>query len=277
MVAWNQLESSLARGSRQVWPVYEGYEIAEGILRAKGRVKRWDCPMAHSELPGEISKLARANEGAVLDFARNYGQLCFAELASENRAWGGDPLEWIWGHANGLRICLELRCYLQEKPEVRDILNLEKFLRSLRVRDDQFGHEEHWPGIDIAVRGSFKKLSWMVLRWNRGEPYRTLWIEQLATTIPTDIINANLVGISRKLSVIDGKSRSFFHCRAPIEMAYWLRANELEACHIKRCEECGALFLQRDKRKRRFCPPRRGERQSRCAGRYHLRGHRQRL
>ncbi|HEX9429191.1 MAG TPA: hypothetical protein VF944_02345, partial [Candidatus Bathyarchaeia archaeon] len=113
-IASDEIQPSWAQGFTHGWEVAEEYEITGGVLRGKGPSRRMYFPMMHPEIPGEVAKLRREDEAGVLEFARAYGSLGFSGLVPAERRCGGDPLPWIWAHAETLHIGLQLILFLQE-------------------------------------------------------------------------------------------------------------------------------------------------------------------
>src|SRR5215510_5062226 len=127
-----------------MYEVQEDYVIRNDRLWPQGEIKYKYAPMIHPELPTEIAKLTRGDNNAVLRFARRYGLLgyrCVVEAmlerqpSAEHPIWRerlpeneGEPLRWIWGHANTITVCLTLNNLLQEGDETA----LQNYLYTLR-------------------------------------------------------------------------------------------------------------------------------------------------
>ena len=242
--ASHELGVGKARGMPYLWVVYEDYAITDGVLRIRGEAKRRYVPMANEKLPNVIAKLTPGKDKDVLEFARTYGHLGYQTMSGEGSSYpwcGGDPLAWIWAHAQTIDLCLRLTHFLQEPP---DVYGLKAYLSS-----DAFPAQ-------IARRGEVSLLRWSP-DWSAIE---------LARFLRRTIINANIIEVRRTLDDIDGKDRTAFTFSALVEVAYWHLANAVDGGVVKRCEneKCGAVFIQTDGRQR-FCPPRYGQKESACA------------
>jgi hypothetical protein len=248
-----ELGESKARGMPYLWVVYEDYAITDGVLRIRGEAKRKYAPIANEKLPNIIAKLTPGNDEDVLEFARTYGHLGYQTMSGEGSSYpwcGGDPLEWIWVHAQTIDLCLRLTHFLQEPT---DVYGLENYLSS-----------SSFPVL-IARRGEVSALRWLP-GWSAID---------LARFMRRTIINANIVEVRRTLDDIDGKDRMAFTFSALVEVAYWHLANAVDGGVVKRCdnEKCGAVFIQTDGRQR-FCPPRFGQKESSCAIHQRVKRHR---
>jgi hypothetical protein len=239
-----ELGESKARGMPYLWVVYEDYAITDGVLRIRGEAKRKYAPIANEKLPNIIAKLTPGNEEDVLEFARTYGHLGYQTMSGEGSSYpwcGGDPLAWIWVHAQTIDLCLRLTYFLQEPT---NIYELEAYLSSFTRP------------IQIARRGQ-------VGEWIRLTDWSAVdWARFMRRTI----INANIAEVRRTLDDIDGKDCMAFTFSALVEVAYWHLANAVDGGVVKRCEneKCGAVFIQTDGRQR-FCPARFGQKESACA------------
>src|SRR5262249_26102883 len=145
------------------------------------------------------------NEGDTLEFARAYGLLGYRTMSGEGSSYpwgGGEPLAWIWAHAQTIDLCLRLTYFLQEPTNVYE---LEAYLSSLMLP------------IQIARRGQVVETSW-------SHDWRAV---DLARFIRRTIINANIAEVRRTLDDIDGKDCMAFTCSALVEVAYWHLANAI--------------------------------------------------
>jgi CGNR zinc finger len=254
-ITLEELEPSRAQGFAMLWAVFGDYEITDGVLRrAHDEMVRCYAPLTHREIPGELSKLKRGDEAAVIRFAKLYGPLGYAMLVPTGENPGGDPVEWIWAHAETLAICSHLTHLLQEDQTEK----VKPYLHSL----------PSWPIIVRAMKGTVSPL---------GIAYDEKDSVQLAHLVRRNLINANIDGIYPQPAEDGGKDRIVFRFRALIEVAYWHLANAIVTGHVKRCEspDCGALFVQTDPRER-YCPPRFRQRESSCAVRARVRRFRER-
>jgi hypothetical protein len=272
------------------------------LLEKSHTIVRRYAPALYSEIPGELAKLERGDVDAVLKFARAYGSLgytAFTPLAVLAQGGGipiGDPLLWIWAHADTVQICLEISYRLQEG----DAASLRTYLQSLRITDQDIddrcdtsykealharpARERWWEGENnglsavVAKQGRISLIRWECHGSPRGlQRASDEDVRDLARYIRRSLINDNIVGIHRALLSDGRKDRLFWQFKALIEMAYWHVANAVDGRHFKRCEadDCTALFVQTDSRQR-FCPRPFGQKQeSLCAIRHRVHKHRQ--
>src|SRR5262249_11634156 len=127
-----------------MYEVREDYVIRDNRLWPQGEIKYKYAPMLHPELPTEIAKLTWGDARAVLHFAHQYGLLGYSYLvedtlkrnpSAKDPIWQerlpehqGEPLRWIWGHANTINVCLTLTSLLQRGDETA----LQSYLYTLR-------------------------------------------------------------------------------------------------------------------------------------------------
>ncbi len=255
-------ERSLQLGFETTWEVSADYVVKDGKLWSIGQTTEYP-PMGHKELPGEMAKLSPGDEGAVLQFAQTYGVFGYAKLrhiAPEEKP-PGEPLDWIWAHARGLKLCLGLSDYLQTRDEEK----LEVYLDTHRA-------SKTWRGLrmyeaEIAYREQIVQVQWAR---DAGES-----AVDLARCIRIELINENIRGIRRAFQDVDGSDQSYFVFSALVEAAYWQLADMMTAHEpIQRCTACGAPFIQTDPRQR-FCLPKRNQKESACAIRFRVRKHRE--
>src|SRR5262249_26273827 len=117
-IAHDEVVPSQARAMPQFWGVHEDYAIVDEVLEPRGAISRSYAPSVHPELPQELAKLRRGKAREARDFARQYGLLGYGALVGHQGA--GEPLLWIWSHAETLRLCLSLTDLMQ-KQEVGEI------------------------------------------------------------------------------------------------------------------------------------------------------------
>jgi hypothetical protein len=236
------------------------------------------APMVHEEITGRLAQLTRGDEAGVLAFAREYGHLgyrTFLPVDVRLLKPHGDPLSWIWTHAETLRFCLEISELLQDGDvdTLKDLVGaqhvtlteVEKWYKPGEVADiDDVRFLLQQPSLDFRGLSPARMVTerdkvrleyynFPNMKWCRdlnGLTYK-------ATLFRNRVINANIEGIRRALPGGSRRSitgRSYWQFTALIETAYWHLADTLDRGRIKRCEECQAPFIQRDKRQR-FCPP----------------------
>ncbi len=241
-IALEELEQSRTAGFPTLWTVYGDYEISGGVLRrARDDVVGMYAPLVRREIPGELAKLTRGDEAAVVRFAQRYGQLGHDQLVAPEEARGGDPVEWIWTHAETIKICLELTRLLKE--DMRE--KVMPYLCSL----------PSWPVMMFCAKGHESSLT---------IAYEEKNAVSLARMVCRGLINPNIAGIYPELRQERAEDRIYFHFHAPIEAAYWRLAIAINGGNVKLCKECGSAFIQSDGRQQ-YCPPRFRQRESACA------------
>lgn len=233
----------IGENSVTAWPVYAVYELAHGRLYARGEiVLRYD-PTEHIELVGEFAKLHRGDEAQLVGFARGWGSLGWAVVHPEA---GGEPLPWIWNQAELIRNVLRLIHYLQ----TGDVEGLRIFLSAYRKEP-----------YEIAIGD----ITWTFDPSAKDDPAGVAW----------SIIHA-VVDI---LPLRAWPVRRFDVPVCPLAAVYWHVSRAVrEGRPVVYCEECGAPFVQTDRRQR-FCPrpPRYKGKGSACGAAHRQRRRRRRL
>jgi hypothetical protein len=235
------------------WPVFDDYKIHDQRLRPILKDPNdpditFYAPGGREELPGEIAKLERNDQPAVLAFARRYGLLGFSEL-SENKAQQpyGDPLNWLWLHAETLDLCLSLKEMLDSKATER----LNRRLQAFPQARTQATYPA--PCVTFASRAKTQQSSF----FPPSGPNRAAVLQSLAANILGTIVNANITQLHPVLAW--GSMRQMFvqqfQFTALVEVAYWHIANVLRGGKVTRCAlpGCRGIFIQTDRRQR-FCP-----------------------
>lgn len=253
-IAVEEFLSSQEKGFPIVWKVSTAYHIQNGILiRESGPPKKVYAPITHLELPSEISKLQMGDEAGLLNFVHTYGELGYVGFTDrKNKKRKGDPISWIWNHAQTIRLCLELINALKNKDEqlINTVLSSKKY-------------QGKWPELIKIAKGPFQieLMVWLGQRAKGGLINQT---EKLLFSI----INGNIEKLHPKLVSEEERPQLPFTFSALVEVAYWQLANTYVGGWLRRCEACGALFQQTDQRQQ-FCP--KGLRQeSLCASRDRL-------
>jgi hypothetical protein len=263
-----EVAPNIQRGFAQFWRVYEDYKIIDGRLCQQGEETYSYAPMVHEELPSQLAKLTRGDEAGVLAFARVYGSLGYKEFVPfvTRLAYVGDPLSWIWAHAETIRLCLLLSKSLQDEDlstlnrilsgqqvTARDVEELCEPAQAAAIQDELRWAKSTRPAVLIAERDTVR-----LDRWNlRNEVTDADKERDLfgVRDFRNRMINANIKGMVREVHTgWRTKDRSYWRFTALIETAYWHLANTIDGGKLIRCEECQGLFIQRDKRQR-FCPP----------------------
>ena len=234
------------------WPAYKNYIIKNERLRPIITDKDPDitfyAPGGMEVLPGEIAKLERNDQDAALAFAHRYGLLGYSELSeSKVQQPYGDPLDWLWLHAETLALCLSLKKMLDGRAT--DSLNR-------RLRDFPQGNTHSSipaPRITFASRETLQRRTFFV----PSGTSRAAVLQSLAANILGVIVNANIEQLHPVLTWSTKRQmfRQHFWFTALIEVAYWHIANVLQGGKVVRCAGagCRGIFIQTDGRQR-FCP-----------------------
>ena len=238
------------------WPLFEDYRIEHGVLWAVGKQVGDYDPLTRPELAAEFAKLLEGDEMGLLEFARKWGLLGWdtSRVPPEN----GDPLPWIWGQVQTVRLVLKLYHYLQE----RDDEGLAKFLQAHRT-SVQFDRD-----IVVAKVPTFKDPTFAFAAGGR-EP------KQLAEETISNIITDGMEKLG--FFVRPDPLRVLPHCPSLMTAVYWHVADIVaDGQRLRPCEDCGALFVVTDNRQK-YCPPPQwtGKRGSSCG--FRARKRRQRL
>ncbi len=288
---------SRRRSFASLWPVADGYRIEGGYLLPLGegspvRPIHHDgqdayLPMARPELPRELAKAATGDDDDILAFTRRYGLLGYMQAwsfpveeagitwifgeDSEQAAPGlapGDPVASFVGHAKTVQLVLNLIGALGAGDgAVREHVELLKV-----VRGEHGGIRDEVIGYDAAQRGYLRPVQCDMSVG--GEP------RHVALRIIEHVLNANLPGISRQLSVQpqeDGELgfESLFEPHNLADCVYWHLADAAAGGWVRRCADprCQAFFVAQSARVQ-YCPPPRGYRGvSPCMNRTKVRRH----
>lgn len=265
-----------------VFPVVGGKKYRNALLDPTY------MPMARPELPAEFAKVAGGGEEAVLRFVRWYGLLGYPDalteleasllmLVKDNKATAdpiialdkkydprleGDPVAWILAHAETVKLAGELAAALPRPGAVQALLERRlvqqpswqeiSYARATRgwTRPHQAGIV--FPGHPIGPKGGW---------------------EPAALRIVADILNANLGGVRRAVSLEEKPLRvvSLFQPRNLLDCIYWLLADAVTGEQLRQCPECGHFFVATTDRMK-YCPPARGaDGPSRCMHRAKVR------
>ena len=165
-------------------------------------------------------------------------------------AWHhGDPLSWIFSHADTVRFVLDLHGALKEKDRLKVLLG-----KLATHRNDRYEKMLEWK---FAERGQLDR-QWMVI----ADPPDDDPVE-CARYIIAWIVNRNLRGgVSRELLIDTDLQRpdrkrsvqSVFQAESLIDCIYWQLADAIVGQAIRRCLFCGRFFSATTL-KRKYCPP----------------------
>ena len=291
-----EFANAFARGSIRLWPVAPDYAVDDGRLVGRGEVARGSTymPVGHPNLLEEFAKLGRGDSAAVLDFARIRGSLGFPQTAALDDT-PGDPLDWIWDHAEQVQIIISLLASRRSQND-DDLLKAISKVANAYAGDDTFV-------IEFALlNGDFRKV---VQNFTYGGHHLHLALPDLADIgLPRAVSalpNINMPSVPRKFQKGNGKyllladvivqeviNRNI-DCPTKIIMPEWghhvrsyVYKNLMEVIYSHladyangeqvyvRCRFCGSYFQQKHGRQV-FCPPALAGKESLCATRHRKR------
>ena len=285
-----------ARGSASLVVVWGDYEINNGVITqgSEYEEQRLYFPIAKPGLASEIAKLRPGDNKAALAYVRKWGTLGYSEIQSASGVMTiphGDPLVWMWAHAQGIRTVLTLHRLLQQgdgaalqayieelrvtiqmlvaeseagsrmdKGHVGEALDFVDALFTVRQEDDL----TQGAGLVYGHRQRIVTTKW--LGWEDGK------VEAAARRIITGIINPNIVGVYRQVAHDKDagslKVRRGWDC--PLSVAYWHLGELVAGGRVEECENCNSLFVQ-TRRFQRFCPAPPFTSESSCASAFRQR------
>lgn len=224
-------------------PVREDYAIEHGTLLAHGQeVSRYD-PLDHREVVAEFAKLHEGDERKLLEFARRWGRLGW-DFHDPDVPPPGEPLSWIWQHAANVRLVLQLHHYRQRA----DYDGLRQFLDSLTKAAPSFAELGPligpMPLIAPIADPLGPSITEVFVPLREGDP------ESVAEGLIRDLINPGLQKLHHELYA--GLQLGPSHPSLLVAI-YWHLANIVAQHSLKRCEECGELFVVTDGRQK-YCP-----------------------
>jgi hypothetical protein len=114
--------------------VCDDYIIVDGMVIPQGPIRTHYRPETCPELPQQLARVARGDTAVALAFVRTYGLLGYAQLAAAvgrgpDSPGAGDPLTWIWAHADTVALCLHVTYGLQTGDDAA----LQQGLRAWQV------------------------------------------------------------------------------------------------------------------------------------------------
>ena len=251
--------------------VFDDYAIQEGMVIPHGTIRTRYHPERCPELPQQLARVSRGDTAAALAFVRTYGLLGYAQVAAAvgHRAHSdapGDPLSWIWAHAETVALCLLLTYGLQTGDDATLLHGLHA------VQLPQPPHADGGPRLIVPAVWDQPRVHvcWPV-PLHSLEDWRTY-----ARAIRREILNAHLLGVRPQL--VDGGATDQPGCQfqALLAVVYWHLFQITAQGTVQRCAEasCRAFFVP-TRRTQRFCPPEASARHSRCAVRARRRAGRQ--
>lgn len=259
-----QTAKSLSLGVRLGWYVLPYYRVEDGFLRGSletDKKARIYAPAAFPRLATDFARMENGDESAVLGFAQRWGHLGYEKLLRRPVSQPfvcEEPLSWIWAHANGVRVCMELLSRL----EGQDQQQLAAFVKTLSAPAIRLGGAKVSPAVAYGCRQDVTTTSVI----GSGSP------ERAAQKIVELIINENLSGLSPELKwqEAEGGFSEGTRFSALIEVIYWhLSRHALQMIGLSRCKGCEHFFPKTHGRQL-FCPPENRETESRCGRRYRM-------
>jgi hypothetical protein len=256
------------------WAPARAYDVRDGHLHYRGAPdpSAWYEPARFRAVVTEFAKLYEGDERAVLDFARRWGHLGYGALlalASETRQYqqgSPEPLDWIWTHARGVRVCLDLLGQF----ESGDVKGLDRLLRALQGPSaHRLQHEidalddgapvtpvadaDHWPWLVYGCRHEVHTLDDSNAQGE--EP------SSLAQRIIATVVSDNLADLSLALRLVrdpkTARRETFFlgYEYTPLAtMIYWhLGYLAMQKGSLGRCDFCNKPFV-RTRPDQCYCP-----------------------
>ena len=230
------------------WPLYDSYEVTDGLLIPLGEPNRYYIPTAYPRLPYEFAKLEYGNKDSALQFVEEWGLLGYSKLAGRGPARIGDSLEFIWGHASmvaqSLRMSKSLRDF-KEGDETQLVQELDRLNDLVEAESYQYYQSKEW------WRGAEKDNSHFDTFFEKDE---------IANSFICEVISANIGGLRPTLQrTYDddsniGRLKWLYRWGVLLEVVYLHLGDAVTGDKpLVECERCHNLFQQTDKRQK-YCP-----------------------
>jgi hypothetical protein len=285
LVDLQEAREALARGFDTFWVVHAAYEVRsqpvdleerrivehgqlrmvrglceELVIVPQGPVKHFYAPIMRPELPNALAKIEYGDIRAAMAFVQTYGLLGYAKFGRQEHP--GEPLSWLWTHAETVHLCLRLSYFLQAGEPYA----LRQYLRSLRGPDPLSWQGQTSPVTFTACRDHTMHIGWSPRRRKVAEADDDARFIELARRMWRDLINENIVGIHYEIRDNNGQDSPGFVFKALCEMIYWHVMNPKRKHAMRQCAnpQCRAPFWPKDARQT-YCPPRVGQKESPCA------------
>jgi hypothetical protein len=290
--------------------VFAGYSVEDGILRPQGDRTRWYFPVTARGAVSEFAAVTPGSRRDAMTFVCRWGLLGWYGIKHGEGGGadaGGDPLPWVWAHAHGVRIALDLCSLLRREDEDA----LEQYLDGLTVTDTQAEAALRLGGVlrgvilsmemPPRVKAEIVKLGSVAFGASRGGQDHgfihgardgvSVWRapanpgeapSSVARKLIGNIVNPHLRGVFAALAYehagpgqgVLGLTRHY-RFDSLLSVIYYHIADIAVGGRIAVCRECGLPFVQTDRRQN-FCPAPPDARESRCAARFHQREYRKR-
>lgn len=227
-----------------------GKPVVRDALVAKGKRLR---PYAPGEIAGElVAGLLDLVQNRLrpTDFAERFGYMGYNALVPSDNRCEGEPLDWLLAHAHTLLVVSRLI----------NLLNKARGSDSGRKKLEEYIRQELPYGPYAADGWVFQEPA---LRGSAGSPIMA------ANNVIRFLLNPHLDGVGRQLVPEKADLRSVFTFRAPICVAYWHVAQLYGKETLRRCKECGRVFMH--DRDVEFCLPEPPKTISPCKSRFNVR------
>lgn len=271
-----------AEGFSEAWRIAAGHTAKDNVLRASGAYRARYLPAAFPAVATDLARLAEGDERAALAFANKWGLLGYVDMATREptisareraRAQamgGGDPLPWVWAHARGIRVCLELLHYLQRADEAGLTAYLDSLGGSFESdgsdleESPEIGSETVFGDLQAVVEEGFPKITYARRTEITTGVFSAFWAgasESPNRAAAREIIQAVLLpNLPRQILPSSAEAHPLAEGAAMvalIEACYWHLARFVRGeRRLGRCEaaDCRSFFPRTDERQR-FCPP----------------------
>ncbi len=151
----DSIKKSQQIGFHKLWTKYESYEIIDSYIIGNGIIDGFDTPVSYNELPSQVAKLNNRKEKNLLKFFQAYGPFGYKQL-NPYTSEKGEPLDWIWAHAKGVYLLLELEKALRDS----DFETLINLIKPFEVESDYKGLQKFI--FKIGDKGSISEVPYTV-------------------------------------------------------------------------------------------------------------------
>ncbi len=248
--AQTRLRETEQAGFRQLWPVYERYEIEEGNLTSKGSVARYYSPAIEPHLVSEFAKVH--DPKALLSFAKRFGEL----------SGNGTLVEPAIRHARRIAAAAEviekINGLKREFSRVMDSPRVVEGLRRfLKIRLQQIGIVLLSPEEFTADPGWLMRRGWIMTHDWHENPFRAAHL-----ALAKHLFNPNLEGLRYRMVEEEKEEPQgplpglYLHFNNLLDVIYWRLATQMRG-EWRRCEwrKCRRVFPVHDPREI-FCSSR---------------------
>jgi hypothetical protein len=215
-----------------VYYKYRGRSVVGDVLVAKGkRVMEYAPGEIAAELLTSLLDLAQGRLTPTA-FADRFGSMGYNHLVPNMHRAKGEPVHWLLAHAHTLLVAFKLIDLInQARRSDAGRKKLEEYIRG----------ELPW--------GPYVHRGWIfevpALRGSAGSPVMA------ANNVLRHLLNPNIDHVGRHLIPDQAELKSVFLFQAPIQVAYWYLAGLIGKQTLRRCRECGRVFMH--ERGVKFC------------------------